>query len=227
MRALLLCDDFYHPGEVPIQAITPLREKGIAFDAIKNAKDFNPETLSNYNTVIMSTCDNISQGDTTPWKTVAIQEAFIKYVENGGGLLVTHNGTVAGDNTEKLDKLIGCRFAYHPNQTHVLVQAIKPHPVTEGVRPFCQLDEFYELELLAHDVDILAAAYTPPQGQEEKYETEPYYNAPAFIAPAVYVRTQEKGRVCVITPGHNLEVWLDAQFQRLLENAIRWCGSKR
>jgi len=224
MRVLLFCDDFHHPGEVPIQGIEPLRKKGIHFDIIQNAKDFDPKSLGDYGVIIMSTCDNVSQEDTSSWKTEAIQEAFVQYVEKGGGLMVTHNGTVAGENTDKLDRLIGCRFAFHPNQTPVLVQAIKPHSVTEGVKPFCQEDEHYHLEILAPDADIISAAYAPAQGQAEKYETEPYFNAPACIAPAVYVRTHGKGRVCVITPGHNIAVWHNAEFQRLLENGIKWCG---
>ena len=41
-----------------------------------------------------------------------------------------------------------------------------------------------------------------------------------------YVRTQGKGRVCVLTPGHTHDVWGNSHFQVLLENAVRWCGNK-
>jgi len=43
--------------------------------------------------------------------------------------------------------------------------------------------------------------------------------------PGGWTRTEGVGRVCVLTPGHNLEVWLAPPFQRLLERALRWCGS--
>jgi len=48
--------------------------------------------------------------------------------------------------------------------------------------------------------------------------------APAAICAAGYVRTQGRGRVCVLTPGHNLPVWLNPQFQKLLTNALNWCA---
>jgi hypothetical protein len=28
----------------------------------------------------------------------------------------------------------------------------------------------------------------------------------------------------MLTPGHNVEVWLEPSFQVLLGNALRWCG---
>ncbi len=42
--------------------------------------------------------------------------------------------------------------------------------------------------------------------------------------PAGWMRGMWKGRVCVLTPGHNLEVWLHPGFQTLLRNALSWCA---
>lgn len=223
MKILLFCDDFYHPGQVPADGLKPLAAKGFEV-TVADVADFSPESLARYDVVVMSKCDHISQTDNSPWKTAEIQAAFVSFVENGGGLLVTHSGTVAGEDTVALDKLIGCRFEWHPNNCPVTVGILKPHPVTDGVKIFTEVDEHYHLEILADDIDILAAGYADAQGDAAKYETEPYFNAPAYIAPAVYVRTQKKGRVCVLTPGHVLEVWLNPEFQRLLENALRWCA---
>jgi type 1 glutamine amidotransferase len=81
------------------------------------------------------------------------------------------------------------------------------------------------LEILADDIDILAASFSDAQGDESKYKSEPYFNAPACITPSAYIRTQGKGRICVLTPGHVPEVWRNPQFARLLENALNWCGN--
>jgi type 1 glutamine amidotransferase len=224
MRVLLLCDDYWHPGQVPINGVAPLAEKGFQFDVITDAKEFKPEALSNYAAVLLSKCDEVSREDKTSWKTEVVQRVFIDYVENGGGLLVVHTGTVAGKQTEALDRLIGCRFAFHPRDIPVTVQPIKPHPVTEGVGVFCEIDEHYRLEIFATDADVLIASYSPAQGAPEKYEEDPYNNAQVFIAAAGYVRAQGKGRVCVLTPGHLLPVWLNPEYQRTLANALNWCG---
>ena len=224
MRVLLFCDDQYHPGQIPIDGIEPLKAKGFVIDVVRDATNFNPEQLTDYAVIVMSKCDHITSDNTNSWKSDIMQTALVDYVERGGGLLVVHSGTVAGQDTEKLDMLIGCRFAFHPNDCPVTVGALKPHPITEGVNVFCEVDEHYHIEILSNDINVLTASYAPAQGDESKYESEPYFNFPAFITPSCYVRTQGKGRVCVLTPGHTLKVWLNADFQQLLENSLFWCS---
>jgi len=226
MRVLLLCDDYWHPAQILIDGVAPLAEQGFQFELITNAKDFLPDTLSSYPVVLLAKDDETSHEDKTPWKTEEIQKAFVSYVENGGGLLVAHSGIVSGVKTEALERLIGCHFVYHPNACPVTVQPIKPHPITEGVGMFCETDEHYRIEILAQDTDILMASYSPPQGDAEKYQEDPYNNTPAWICPAGYVRVQGKGRVCVLTPGHILPVWLNPQYQRTISNALKWCAGQ-
>jgi len=226
MRVLLLCDDYWHPGQIPIDGVAPLAVQGFQFDIIKDAKEFKPDMLSDYPVVMMAKSDQASQKDETKWKTGAVQQAFISYVENGGGLLIVHSGAVTGKETEALDRMIGCRFITHPNACPVTVQPIKGHPVTEGVGMFCETDEHYRIEITARDADVLIASYSPSQGEAGKYQEDPYNNTQAWICPAGYVRTQGKGRICVLTPGHLLPVWLNPQYQRTLANALKWCGGQ-
>ncbi|MCL2243015.1 MAG: ThuA domain-containing protein [Treponema sp.] len=224
MKILLICDDYWHPGQVPIDGIAPLRAQGFEFDIISDANDFKPDMLSGYSVVLLVKSDQASQKDDTGWKTEEVQRAFVSYVENGGGLLAVHSGIVAGGKTQTLDNLIGCKFIYHPHDCPVTVQPLKPHPVTEGVQMFCETDEHYRIQILSQDADILIASYSPAQGVEEKFKEDPYNNTPACICPACLVRTQGKGRVCTLTPGHLLPVWLNPQFQLTLSNALRWCA---
>ena len=226
MRVLLICNDHYHPGDIPIRGLEPLLKKGITFDALQSVEEIDPRIIKNYPVVILAKTGRIVGSDTVPWKDdPAILTAFVEYVENGGGLLVVHNGTVANDETDEMHRLIGCRFVFHPSQVPVTVQPIKPHPVTDGVEMFCEKDEQYYVKLETDDVDIILAAYAPPQGDESKRTATSNVNHPGGIVPAGYVRNQGKGRICVITPGHNPEVWLNCNFQRLIENAVKWCGN--
>ena len=226
MKVLLICDDYYHPGQVAIDGIEPLKQKGYQFDIISNANDFSVEKLQQYPVILICKMDEVSQTDKQPWKTKEIQSAFIDFVEGGGGLLAVHSALVNGKDTNALDKLIGCNFLGHPNNCPVIVQSVKPHPVTDGVEQFCETDEHYKIEITENDADVLLASHSPAQGEESKYETEPYFNCKAAIYAAGYVRTQGKGRVCVLTPGHTLEVWLNPQFQKLLDNALKWTAGK-
>jgi len=224
MRVLLICDDYYHPGQVPIDGVQPLKNQGFEFDIITDANDFRPERLENYPVVILCKCDERTPDDKSSWKTNGVQQAFINYVENGGGLLVVHTALVAGEHTEALDRLIGSRFSFHPKDNPVTVKPVKPHPVTKGVEIFTEIDEHYRLDIINDDIDIIIASYSPPQGEESKRTDDPYHNSEAWIGAAGYVRTQGKGRVCVLTPGHLLPVWLNPQYQRTLINALNWCG---
>jgi type 1 glutamine amidotransferase len=226
MKVLLICDDHYHPGQVVVDGLAPLKEFGYDFDVITDADEFKTDMLKNYPVVIMSKSDAVSAQNNKPWKTTLVQHAFVSYVENGGGLLTVHCGTVAGKDTAMLDKLIGCKFSFHPVDCPVLVQSLKQHPVTEGVESFCEIDEHYRLDILAGDVDIIVASYSPEQGDPEKYESEPYFNTKAYISPAALVRKQGKGRVCTLTPGHLLPVWHNPNYQRMLKNALEWCAGK-
>jgi type 1 glutamine amidotransferase len=42
------------------------------------------------------------------------------------------------------------------------------------------------------------------------------------VQPAGWARTEGEGRVCILTPGHNVEFWRHSEFQNLLLNALRW-----
>jgi len=54
MRVLLLCDDYWYPGQIPIDGVAPLAAQGFQFDIITNANDFTPDMLLSYPVVVMS-----------------------------------------------------------------------------------------------------------------------------------------------------------------------------
>ena len=76
-----------------------------------------------------------------------------------------------------------------------------------GSATFTLKDEHYMMEMNDPDVDLFL--YT-----ESKHGRQ----------PAGWTRSQGKGRVGVLTPGHNPEVWRHPSFQALLRNCIGWCN---
>lgn len=226
MKILLLCDDHYHPGNVPDEGLALLKPKGFDIDVIYDAGEFDPARLGDYAVVVMSKCDHKTLADNAAWKTPAVQDAFMAYVENGGGLLVTHSGTVAGEGTQQFDEFVGCKFHWHPADCPTTVDVIKPHPIGAGVKAFTEVDEHYHLTITAPEADIFLASYAAAQGDMAKVESEPYFNAVAAVCAAGYTLARGKGRVCVLTPGHTLAVWHNPQYQLTLENALRWCAGK-
>jgi len=223
IKVLLLCDDYWHPGNVPADGIKPLTSKGFTFDIIFNGDDIKADMFKNYKVIMLCKSNQKSQTDEEAWMTDEIQNAFIDFVEGGGGLLAVHNATVPSETSQVLSALMGCKFTFHPNNCSVLVSPLKPHPVTAGVNTFCEVDEHYRLEILSDDVEIIMASYSHPQGEKSKFEEDPYHNTTEWLGAAGLTRTQGKGKVCVLTPGHLLPVWQNEEFQKLLENALNWC----
>jgi hypothetical protein len=77
MKVLLICDDYWHPGQVPIDGAAPLARHGFQFDTVSNANDFSSGSLKQYPVVLLVKSDEVSQADKQPWKTEAVQKAFI------------------------------------------------------------------------------------------------------------------------------------------------------
>jgi uncharacterized protein len=207
MRILVLCDDYWHPAEVAREGLAKLADDGLTFDIIEDAGAFQPERLGDYPAVMLVKSDNTTAEDKTSWGTDAVQEAFVGYVEGGGGLLVVHSGTASLRNLPALRALVGGAFTHHPPRCPVTVEPTEGHPLTAGVEAFTAEDEHYMMVL--DDADVFLTSISEHGSQ-----------------PAGWTRRQGAGRVCVLTPGHTVEVWVHPSFQTLLRNALAWCGGE-
>jgi len=222
MRILAICGDYWHPLASIIEGLGPILKSQGEVHFVSEPAEIESQLLTNYDLLVITKADEIAPENYLVWKTQEVQNAILDYVENGGGLLVCHAGTVSGKETETFDQLIGCRFRYHPRDSAVTVAPLKPHPICEGIEAFTEVDEHYWIDVLKDDVDIILASTSPAQGDLGKSESEPYDNCPVTVYPSGYTRTQGKGRVCVLTPGHLLPVWQNKNYEKTIKNAIKW-----
>ncbi len=202
----VLCDDRWHPGQVVIDGLRPLESAGYAFKFSKKIDRIDLGTLRQYPVVILSKSNNTTQEDLSPWATEAVQQAFDDYVSEGGRLLVLHSGTASYQDEPILRKLIGGVFVQHPEQCLVSLLPKGSHPITEGFQAFTEKDEHYFMEK-----DDPEAVHFLEAKSEHGSET------------GGWTRKHGKGKVCVLTPGHNLPVWLHPEYQKLLNQSLRWC----
>lgn len=222
MRILVLCGDRWHPEASIIEGLGPILKTQGEVDFITDGHQITNEILKKYDLLVITKGDETAPENYNVWKTDENQKAMLDYVESGGGLLVFHAGTVTVAENEIYNNLIGCRFRYHPRDSAVTVAPLKPHPICEGIEPFTEVDEHYWIDIIKDDVDVILASTAPAQGVLEKYESEPYDNCPTTVFPSGYTRTQGKGRVCVLTPGHLLPVWQNETYDKIIKNAIKW-----
>lgn len=211
MQILVLCDDQWHPARVPCEGLSPLQNNGFTFDWIEDAREWSAERMAAYPLVILSKSNNISSADHGNWMTDEVQSAFVDYITNGNGLLAIHSGTASYQNTLVLRNLLGGVFTHHPDQCPVTIEPKAGHPLTEGVEAFTLKDEHYFMDMNDPYADVFLTSRSE-------------HGHDVHVQPAGWKREVGEGRVAVLTPGHNLDVWLHPSFQALIVNAIRWCS---
>jgi type 1 glutamine amidotransferase len=209
MRVLVLCDDRWHPASTIRNGLGALGNCGFEFDWIENADEWTAARMAEYPVVILTKSNNVSATDHRPWVNDAVQLAFLDYVRQGNGLFVIHSGTAGYREMPVLCGLMGGAFIKHPPQCPVTVEPRGGHPLTSGSAPFTLMDEHYFMEYDETQADLFLTA-TSEHGTQ----------------PAGWTRMEGNGRVCVLTPGHNVEVWRHPSFQALLRNGLRWCSKK-
>jgi uncharacterized protein len=209
MKTLVLCDDFWHPAQVPREGLNALAQAGFDFDWITNTRDWSPAHISKYPLVVLAKSNNVSAADQSSWMTEAVEETFVGYVRKGNGLLALHSGSAGYEQTRLLRGLLGGVFDHHPEQCPVTVEPLVGHPLSAGSSPFTLKDEHYFMAL--------------DDPQAEVFMTT---RSEHGVQPGGWRRLEGAGRVAVLTPGHNVEVWLNPSYQTLLFNTLRWCGRK-
>lgn len=207
MKALVLCDDYWHPARIPREGLESMKQGEFSFDYIEDARRLSPETMSMYPLVVLIKSNNISSSDQTGWMSDELQAAFYDYVCKGNGLLAIHSGTTEYEQKPVLRSLLGGVFTWHPGQCLVTVTPQIGHPLCAGSAPFTLKDEHYFMAMDDPEVDMFLST-TSEHGKQ----------------PGGWRRVEANGRVAVLTPGHNLEVWLHPSFQALVDNCLRWCG---
>lgn len=207
MRILVFRGDAWHPPEIVRKGLGALAGADFTFDWIEDAGQWSPDVLAAYPLVILAKSDNVSVADKTKWMSDTVQAAFSDHVQQGNGLLAIHSGTAEYEHKPVLRGLLGGVFLHHPEQCPVTMSPRKNHPLCAGVAPFTLQDEHYFMALDDPGADVFLT--TRSMNGEQ---------------PGAWRRNVGKGRVVVLTPGHNLDVWLHPSYQALLDNSVRWCG---
>jgi len=206
-RTLVLCDDAWHPGEMVRHGLDELGAGDFAFEFLEDGKACSPAHLAGFPVVMLAKANMVSSGDKHPWLTLESQSVFQDYVRRGNSLMVIHSGVSRYDGLPLVNHLVGGAFLRHPPLCLVNIEQKPGHALTAGVSPFAMLDEHYFVLLDAVDADVFL-----------------HSRSEHGLQPAGWTRQEGDGRVCVLTPGHNVEVWRHPSFQALLLNSLRWAA---
>lgn len=217
MKVLVVCDDLWHPGEVIARGLAPLSKEGFDLDIVMDGKDIlTKDLLTEYEVMVIAKGDALTGANSQArWfedgVTAVMPEQIREYIENGGGLLSLHAGNCfRAESRPDMTSLTGNDFIGHPPQCQIALKFTSSHPILDGVDEFSFRDEHYKIKLTADDTQPLFDTVSESAGTQ----------------PGGYIRTQGKGRICVLTPGHNCAVLLHPQYQKMLKNALLWCAGK-
>jgi type 1 glutamine amidotransferase len=203
-RTLVFCDDQWHPATDVQRGLEALGPSPFAFEFVANGGEWSSPQLNDFPVVIVAKANHLHANDQRPWLTEQTQGALRDFVRRGGGLFLLHGGTCYKDLPE-MRGVTGGAFLRHPEQGPVTLEPLAAHPLTMGVSPFVITDEHYVMALDANDADVFLEA-----------------RSEHGVQPAGWTRQESDGRVCVLTPGHSVAVWLHPEFQKLLRNGLNW-----
>jgi type 1 glutamine amidotransferase len=206
-RTLVLCDDLCHPGVIVRRGLEALGDCGFDFAWLENCADWSAKRMEEFSLVVLAKSNVVSAKDKRAWLAKDSEQDFCNHIRRGNGLVVIHSGTAGYAELPVMRGVICGTFLHHPPQCRVTIEPKYRNPLTDGVTPFTLQEEHYFMELdnAAADVFLLS-------------------RSEHGVQPAGWTHTEGGGRVCVLTPGHRLEVWLHPEFLKILSNALRWAA---
>jgi type 1 glutamine amidotransferase len=214
-RVLILLGGQWHNFDAFASAMqTLLGSQGLQVEATYDLDKLSHLAKNQYEIVLSYTCLSLHEpgsDDTAPDQLTKLQiDGLASWVRSGGALLAVHAATVIGASDPALGELIGGVFVSHPPAFNFTVYPMfGEHPIIAGIEPFTIFDEFYI----------------------EKHTTEVQVHMVAFdrgmAYPMVWSKTEGRGRVAHIAPGHSREVWNLPVYQQLLLQTLDWLTENR
>ena len=132
--------------------------------------------------------------------------ALSKWVQNGG-LLAAHSASCWRVSAE-LRRLLGGSFLSHPDPFASPSTLPEKHPITDGLKAFTVYDEFYIEE---YDPAVRLHMVAVDRGT---------------AYPMVWSRTENKGKIVHVAPGHDEKVWNHPSYRRLMLQSISWLAGR-
>lgn len=172
--------------------------EAIYFDYFTRPDVLNTEILSHYDAVMLYA----NHGKITPEQFTALNT----FVESGHGFLPIHCASACFGNEPKFIAMVGGRFKEHKTGVFKATILDKTHPIMQGVNEYETWDETYVHDQINEEGRKLLA---------ERVEGDHH-------EPWTWVREQGKGRIFYTASGHDEKTWGNADFQKMLRNAIVW-----
>ena len=204
-----------------IEAIKKLgKENGFEVVASEDPALFTDENLRQYDALVFSNTNN------EVFDTKAQEEAFQRYIQNGGGFVGIHSASGSERDWPWFWKMLGGKFLRHPPRQDFDVHVLdRDHPSTSFLPELWKIkdDECYYLNHLNPDIHVLLAADMTTVEDEKKEEYPGVVFGDTF--PLAWCHEFDGGRQWYTALGHRSEHYSDPQFMQHILGGIAWVVS--
>lgn len=183
--------------------------------------DFYPQSLDEftadenlaaaYDVVLFYTMHQFARDASLPWYQAKIFSTLEKLGRRGQGLFVLHHSLVAFPEWPLWTELVGIEnrgeIDTYFNQPIPVEVADTSHPITQGIENWTLTDETYAM-----------ASPRPEDGNHILLTT----THPQSMQALAWTRTFRDSRVFCYQSGHDYQTYEDANFRRILQNALAW-----
>jgi len=150
-----------------------------------------------------------------PKRDAAVRENLLRFVQEGGGLVLVHFACGAFEQWPDFVKLAGRvwdknKRAHDPRGPFTVQIVDKQHPITEGLSDFQTDDELYTCLGGDEPIHVLATA-------RSKVDDKPY--------PMAFVHQVGCGRVFHTVLGHDVQAISTPQVVKMLQQACYWAAA--
>lgn len=178
-------------------------------------------------------------------------EAFAAMIERGQGMVFLHHAIAGWPTWPQYAETVGGRFHYQPAEldgveypdsgyrhdvTHT-VEVIDPnHPICEGLDPSFEItDEVYLFPVFEESVTPLMRSthtftddefYSADLAVRGQKSSNAGWNHPTGSNLLVWTKSAGQSPIAYIQFGDSSNTYADANYRRLLGNAIRWAATK-
>jgi hypothetical protein len=209
-RALILLGGMWHDFDGFARSIAPLLEAaGWQVESSYNLElltrlDDPPCDLALSYTCFTQHAEGLDNSGPELMSAAQI-DGLTRWVRDGGAFLSVHGASVCGKSGKGLQELTGGFFVEHPPAfTFTVYPVYGPHPITDGIEAFSVHDEMYIEQC---DPSVNVHMLTVDRG---------------VAHPLVWSKSEGRGRVAHIAPGHFEAVWELEPYRRLMLQTIGW-----
>lgn len=214
IKALLLAGGPIHDAKGCAKSIEKQldKEKGLEVTCmLDDLTALVPEKLKRYDVIILY----YSRGTLTAEQ----EKNLLDWLAGGKGFVGLHlaSGAFAGSNDYR--EMIGGSFRTHPPLREFSQKVVdRKHPITKGLPPeFKMTDEQYLLKYEPDKVHVLI------EGPYE-YQDKTSGKTETGVAPSVWTKPWQQGRVVYISWGHSPELCDGEIFGEVLRRATVWAA---